>query len=119
MPIVLDALLSLPSIAPAEPADPVPWVRLTWVVQAYASWSPDGRQIAYASGPGGRSPHRIWILDADGSRKRKLTDVSPVLDHVHDTQPAFSRDGTRLAITRYRPGARESSETCVLDLRGA
>jgi len=79
-------------------------------------WSPDGKRIAFASGPGGQSPHRIWIMDADGTNRRMLTDASPMLAHVYDTQPSFSHDGRRLAITRYRPGTRESSELCVLDL---
>lgn len=82
-------------------------------------WSPDGKRIAFASGPGGRSPHRIELMDADGKNRRRLTDVSPVLGHVYDTQPAFSHGGSRLVFTRYRPGEQESSELCVLDLRAS
>jgi Tol biopolymer transport system component len=80
-------------------------------------WSPDGKRIAFASGPGGAPPHRIQIMDADGRNRRSLTDATPSCPRVNDTQPAFAHDGQRLAFTRYRPGERESSELCVLDLR--
>ncbi len=82
-------------------------------------WSPDGKRIAFASGPPGRSPHRIWMMDADGSNRRMLTDISPQLGMVYDTQPSFSHDGRKIAFTRYRPGGRESSELCWLDVTGA
>lgn len=80
-------------------------------------WSPDGLHIAFASGRGPGTPHRICLMDAAGSSRRFLTDVTPEWASVYDTQPAFSHDGRRLVFTRYRPGAQESSELCVLDLR--
>jgi TolB protein len=79
-------------------------------------WSPDGRRIAFAGGPPGRAPHRIQLMDADGQNRVLLTDASTPGGFVYDTQPCFSRDGRRLAFTRYAPTARESAEICLIDL---
>ncbi len=79
-------------------------------------WSPDGRRIAFAGGPPGASPHRIYWMNPDGTDRRALTDFHSGLPFVYDTQPCFSHDGKRLVFTRYRMGERESSELCVLDV---
>jgi TolB protein len=34
-------------------------------------WSPDGRRIAYASGP--RNKSQVYVVNADGSRTRNLS----------------------------------------------
>jgi len=44
-------------------------------------WSPDGRRIAYASGPNNKS--QVYVINADGSRPRNLShsrtfDASPI-----------------------------------------
>ena len=82
-------------------------------------WSPDGTRIAFAGGPPGRAPHRIQLMDPDGARRVLLTDAASPGGHVYDTQPCFSRDGRRIAFTRYRPTARESADICVLELPAA
>lgn len=79
-------------------------------------WSPDGKRIAFAAGPDGQSPHRVCIMNADGSGRSALTDAPPGTDWVYDTQPAFAHNGKLLAFTRYRLGAMESSEICILKL---
>jgi TolB protein len=81
-------------------------------------WSPDGKRVAFASGPGGRSPHRIYVMDADGKNVRAMTDAPPGSSFVYDTQPCFSHDGRRLAFTRYHPTPKESAEICILTLAG-
>lgn len=79
-------------------------------------WSPDGRRIAYAGGgPAGQPPHRIYMVDAEGNGRTALTDAWAG-SFVYDTQPCFSRDGTRLVFTRYRPGPLESADLCVVDV---
>lgn len=77
------------------------------------AWSPDGRRIAFVSrrGPSSRckpGPGRcgldrqseIYVMNADGSRKRKLT-----RDRAFDDYPTWSPDGRRIAFLRGR-GAR-------------
>jgi dipeptidyl aminopeptidase/acylaminoacyl peptidase len=65
------------------------------------SWSPDGTQIAFAgywntcraSGGGGE----IYVMNADGSNKRRLMDDTAV-----DRQPAWSPDGASIAFVSDR-----------------
>ena len=61
------------------------------------AWSPDGRWIAYAD----RSTNRIWMCDSNGANARPLTPSAPDLPH---REPAFSRDGQRLAFVRRSGG---------------
>jgi TolB protein len=37
------------------------------------SWSPDGKKILFSTGRSGRN--ELWIMDADGSNERKLSDI--------------------------------------------
>lgn len=52
-------------------------------------WSPDGKQIAYASDQGKK--FELWLMDADGSNKRQLTQ-----NDFNDWSPNWSPDGTKL-----------------------
>ena len=56
-----------------------------------ATWSPDGRFIAYRSEPNGHP--EIWVMDADGSGQHRLTRDGGF--------PAWSPDGSMIA---YAPG---------------
>lgn len=67
-------------------------------VNGSPTWSPDGKQIAFGSNrdPDGRQ--KIWVMNADGSNQRRLTDI-------HNTgnpnfysagMPSWSPDGTKI-----------------------
>ena len=55
------------------------------------AWSPDGRRIAFASGRDGN--FEIYVINADGSRQRRLT-----RNTGRDVGPVWSPDGRRIAF---------------------
>jgi TolB protein len=62
-----------------------------------ASWSPDGRTVAFASNRSGDS--EVYLIDVMSGRVTRLTN-----DPVHDADPAWSPDGSQIAITSQRNG---------------
>jgi TolB protein len=68
-------------------------------------WSPDWRRIAFVRGRGapkyrgGERDSDIYVTNADGSKRRRLTQ-SP----QRDGDPVWSPDGRRLAFVRVRDG---------------
>lgn len=71
------------------------------------AYSPDGTRIALVSyrdgvarrGQAGLEPvGELYVLDADGTRPRRLTRTAG----QHESQPAWSPDGARLAFLRVR-----------------
>ena len=61
------------------------------------AWSPDGRRIAYAATNGDEDPSAIYVVDADGSGRRRLTPPRP---RQYDESPVWSPDGKRLLFVR-------------------
>lgn len=59
-------------------------------------WSPDGTRIVYAGTGGG--DYGIWVMQADGSQKRQLTNT---IDY--DTEPVWSPDSKFIAFRRSNP----------------
>jgi serine/threonine protein kinase len=66
-------------------------------LQAEATWSPDGRSIAYASDQGGNSD--IWVQSVGGGDPVQLT-RSP----GQDTEPSWSPDGRSIVFRSDREG---------------
>jgi TolB protein len=72
---------------------------LTPTVDAYTaegSYSPDGKQIVYASGSEGNV--QLYIMNADGTKPRRLTDAP----NHYNGGPFFSPDGTRVIFRSDR-----------------
>jgi len=69
-----------------------------------AVWSPDGRRIAFAAKGSPPSPSQtdIYVMNADGSGKRKLTH-----NESGNKEPAWSPDGRKIAFQSTRNGNRE------------
>jgi len=75
---------------------------------ASCAWSPDGQMIAFAAGPndseaaGGErakqalSERRIWIMNADGQQRRRLTTDAQYRDEF----PLWSKDGQHILFMR-------------------
>ena len=66
------------------------------------AWSPDGRRLAYVHSTGrqlgpGTSGTEIWVMNADGSSKRRLTRNS-----LWDGSPTWSPDGRSILFVRGR-----------------
>lgn len=66
------------------------------IANEHPSWSPDGSKIVYHSGSGELPTYTIWVVDADGSNRSRLTEGS-----VRGLWPAWSPDGAKIAFTRY------------------
>ncbi len=69
---------------------------LQWVSDPQIS--PDGEHIVYARGSmdkmKDRRTSRLWIMDADGSNHRKLTDRD-----INESNPRWSPDGNRIVFS--------------------
>jgi Tol biopolymer transport system component len=65
------------------------------------SWSPDGQHIAFQFTRGASSPDvewKIYIMNADGSDPRWLTDSD---DRHYEGHPSWSPDGSAIAYINY------------------
>jgi TolB protein len=77
----------------------------------HPTWSPSGTRIVFASNRTGR--HELWIMDADGSNLRRLTQNRK--SKAVDSAPSISPDGRRLAFARRIRG---NQDIYVMDLDG-
>jgi len=74
-------------------------------------WSPDGRQIAYAS-RGIDGNEEVWIVNADGTGARNLTSHA-----AGDSHPSWSPDGTKIVFCSTR-GDGENDDIYVVNVDG-
>lgn len=81
------------------------------------AWSPDGRQIAFASSGEAavedQGDIEIYVMSADGANRRRLTH-----DHIHDATPTWSPDGQRIAFA-HTPGVGTESADGVIVVMNA
>jgi serine/threonine protein kinase len=75
------------------------------------TWSPDGRQIAFAVGRADRN-NEIYVMEADGSNPKNLT-----RDPGYDADPAWSPDGKQIAFASRR-GPQRGFHLHVMDADG-
>lgn len=68
------------------------------VLDVTPAWSPDGRRIAFSSARA-NGVNAIWVMNADGSGLRPLTEVPPTTE-VADYFPNWSPDGRQIAFQR-------------------
>ena len=66
-------------------------------VASLASWSPDGRKIAFTGGDGD-----VYAINADGSGRRNLTRKPVDYGADEGPAPAWSPDGQKIAFDRGR-----------------
>ena len=77
---------------------------------AEPAWSPDGSRIAYTNGVNsgfsryGPPPgQEVFVVNADGSDERRLTELAPKL--VADGSPTWSPDGDQIVFRRDATGS--------------
>ena len=79
------------------------------------AWSPDGLKFAFTrSRAGTLDRSEVWVMNADGSGKRRLTQAVEVV-----RAPAWSPDGRRIVFESALPGSRESAEIYVMNADGS
>ena len=80
------------------------------VPEEYASWSPDGRQLAFTSHRSGDSD--VWVVDVTGENLRNLTHYPGALDD----SPSWSPDGKLIAFGSSRDSASQSEGEVTGDI---
>jgi TolB protein len=63
------------------------------------AFSPDGTRILFSMTPPGESAQEIYVMNADGTNLRRLTNHPAI-----DSTPTWSPSGTRIAFTSNRAG---------------
>ncbi len=75
-------------------------------IDADPAWSPDGKKIAFANGA------RIFVVDADGSRRTALTSDAD----GYALRPTWSPDGSKLAFALYAKPDGGTTNLVVVDV---
>jgi Tol biopolymer transport system component len=78
-----------------------------------ASWSPDGKRIAYGRSRNAGEQCDLYVANADGTHARRLRRDGWCSDH-----PAWSPDGRRLAFDRRQPGVDGKTSIWTINVGG-
>jgi Tol biopolymer transport system component len=78
---------------------------------ASLTWSPDGSTLAYQGGE--NDTDELWLVDADGTNERLLTDVG---NANHGIGPVWSPTGERIAYQRLCCGRVETHEVVLVNV---
>ena len=109
-----DQIARLPADYPPGPVEPE-YLTAGPYTNRDPRLSPDGRWIAFASDRSGYNDWKrmdIWIMSSSGGEARLLT---PGTEDSHESAPAWSPDGTRIAFVSNRSGWRNIG---VVDVKG-
>jgi Tol biopolymer transport system component len=68
------------------------------------AWSPDGARIAFERYGTERTPVQIYVMNADGSAPRRLTDADALAPQCAESDPSWSADGAWVAYWSYCSG---------------
>ena len=80
------------------------------VLKYQPRFSPDGKSIVFVRADKDKKGHHLWLMDADGSDQRQLTEGGGF-----DTLPAFSPDQGSITFTSNRDG--EGYDIYLLELK--
>src|SRR6266511_3916916 len=99
--VVAVAMLSMYAGLASVAASPIRQLTSTAQASLRPALSPDTKRVAFQRNEGdGR--YRVWVMDADGGNTKRLTSGD-----ADDRHPAWSPDGTTLAVDSGTEGQRE------------
>ncbi|MBT3268123.1 hypothetical protein HN371_13255 [Candidatus Poribacteria bacterium] len=79
-----------------------------------ASWSPDGKTVAYIRAREGAAGHDLALMNPDGTGEQVIHHDEP--EGVFQSRPAWSPDSARLAYLVHGPTVNDPHELRVLDV---
>jgi TolB protein len=80
-------------------------------------WSPDGRRIVYEVDTTGVDRQDVWVMNADGSGKKQITDDTNSL--ITSRLPSWSPDGKQIVLSSWiLPAGPEEAVVAVMDPDG-